>query len=408
MGTPRRFRWGFVVLGVVLIALIAWLALGNKPAKSKAPPPVGVTVAPVTIQDVATTMSELGAAQAWQGVLINPQVNGRLTYVASEGDDVRKGAPLVEIDCGPYKAALTQAQGTLRRDQAILAGAQRDLARFQQLVAQNSIARQTAEDQEATVKQDQGTVVSDQGALQAALVNVNYCRIPSPVDGRVGVRLVDPGNIVTTGLTTGIISVNQVEPIAVLFTVPQGDFQRLSAVSGGFARPLAVEALSQETGADLGAGELVVADNHVDQATGTVQMKARFPNPGRQLWPGQFVNVQLTLQTLRNAITVPAAAVNQGPKGAFVYVVGPGDKAVNQAVNVVTTEGAVAVIQGGLKAGQLVVTDGQMSLRPGAPVTFGQGRRGGPAGGAPPGTGGKPQAGKPQGGGDQGGKAAAG
>ncbi len=408
MGTPRRFRWGFVVLGVLLIALLAWLALGNKPAKSKGPPPVGVTVAPVTIQDVATTMSELGAAQAWQGVLINPQVNGRLTYVANEGDDVRKGAPLVEIDCGPYRAALTQAQGALRRDQAILAGAQRDLARFQQLVTQNSIARQTAEDEEATVKQDQGTVLADQGAVQAAQVNVNYCKIPSPVDGRVGVRLVDPGNIVTTGLTTGIVSVNQIEPIAVLFTIPQGDFQRLSEVSGGFARPLAVEALSQETGADLGAGELIIADNHVDQTTGTVQMKARFPNASRQLWPGQFVNISLTLETLHNAITVPAAAVNQGPKGAFVYVVGPGAKAVNQAVNVVTTEGAIAVIQGGLKAGQLVVTDGQMSLRPGSTVNFGQGRRGGATGGAP-GAGGKPQGGKHQGGGGgQGGKAAAG
>src|ERR1700722_10982297 len=385
MGTPRRFRWGFVVLGVVLIALIAWLALGNKPAKSKGPPPVGVTVAPVTIQDVPTTMSELGAAQAWQGVLINPQVNGRLTYVANEGDDVRKGAPLVEIDCGPYKAALTQAQGALRRDQAILAGAQRDLARFQQLVSQNSIARQTAEDEEATVKQDQGTVVSDQGALQAAQVNVNYCKIPSPVDGRVGVRLVDPGNIVTTGLTTGIISVNQVEPIAVLFTVPQGDFQRLSAVSGGFARPLTVEALSQESGADLGSGELVIADNHVDQTTGTVQMKARFANAARTLWPGQFVNINLTLQTLHNAITVPAAAVNQGPNGAFVYLVGPGDKAVNRAVNVVATEGAIAVIQGGLTAGQLVVTDGQMSLKPGSPVAYGQhGRSAAGAGGKPP------------------------
>jgi multidrug efflux system membrane fusion protein len=395
MGTPRRFRWGFVVLGVVLIALIAWLALGNKPAKSKGPPPVGVTVAPVTIQDVPTTMSELGAAQAWQGVLINPQVNGRLTYVANEGDDVRKGAPLVEIDCGPYRAALTQAQGALRRDQAILAGAQRDLARFQQLVTQNSIARQTAEDQEATVKQDQGTVVADQGALQAAQVNVNYCKIPSPVDGRVGVRLVDPGNIVTTGLTTGIISVNQVEPIAVLFTVPQGDFQRLSAVSGGFSRPLTVEALSQESGADLGSGELIIADNHVDQTTGTVQMKARFANAARTLWPGQFVNITLTLQTLHNAITVPSSAVNQGPNGAFVYLVGPGNKAVNRAVNVVATEGAIAVIQGGLTAGQLVVTDGQMSLKPGSPVAYGQhGRGAAGAGGKPPGGGGGAPRGK--------------
>jgi len=379
MGTPRRFRWGFVVLAILLVALIAWLAMGQKPAKPKGtPPPVGVTVAPVTLQDIPTTMSELGAAQAWQGVLINPQINGRLTYVAREGDDVHPGTLLVQIDCGPYQAALTQAQGALKRDQAILAGARRDLARFQQLLTQNSIARQTAEDQEATVKQNEGTVLADQGAVAAAQVNVNYCRITSPVAGRVGVRLVDPGNIVTTGLSTGIVSVNQVEPIAVLFTVPQGDFQRLAAVSGNFTRPLAVEALSQETGADLGAGELIIADNHVDQTTGTVQMKARFANTGRTLWPGQFVNIRLTLETLRNAITVPAAAVNQGPKGAFVYLVGPGDKAVNQAVNVVATEGSIAVIQGGLTPGQLVVTDGQMSLKPGSTVRIGQG--GGQAG----------------------------
>ena len=387
MGTPRRFRWGFVALGVVLIALLAWLALGNKPAKSKGVPPVAVTVAPVTVQDIDTSISALGAAQAWQGVLINPQVNGRLTYVAREGDDVAKGALLVEIDCGPYKAALTQTQGTLRRDQAILAGAQRDLARFQQLIAQNSIARQTAEDQEATVKQDQGTVVADQGAVQAAQVNVNYCRITSPVAGRVGVRLVDPGNIVTTGLATGIVSVNQIQPIAVLFTIPQGDFQRLSTLSGGFSRPLAAEALSQETGADLGSGELIVADNHVDQTTGTVQLKARFANDARLLWPGQFVNVKLTLQTLRGAITVPSAAVNQGQNGAYVYVVGPGDKAVNLPVNVQATEGSTSVIQSGLKAGQLVVTDGQMGLKPGSVVTFG--KRGG--------TGGGPQAGQGRG-----------
>ena len=388
MGTPRRFRWGFVVLGILLIALIAWLAQCYKPTKPKGPPlPVAVTVAPVTVQDIDTSISELGAAQAWQGVLINPQINGRLTYVAREGDDVRQGELLVEIDCGPYKAALTQAQGVLRRDQAILAGAQSDLARFQQLVAQNSIARQTAEDEEATVKQDQGTVLADQGAVAAAQVNVGYCRIASPVSGRVGVRLVDPGNVVSTGLSTGIVSVNQVEPIAVLFTVPQGDFQRLSAVSGGFSRPLVAQALSQETGADLGSGELLVADNHVDQATGTVQLKARFPNLGRQLWPGQFVNVKLTLETLRNAITVPSAAVNQGPNGAYVYLVGPGDKAINQPVNVVATEGPTTVVQGGLKAGQLVVTDGQMSLKRGSQVAYGQHGKPGAGGGGKGGAG---------------------
>jgi multidrug efflux system membrane fusion protein len=265
-----------------------------------------------------------------------------------------------------------QAGGALRRDQAVLQGARTDLARYQTLVAQNSIAKQTAEDEAATVRQDEGTVQNDAGAVAAAKVNVGWCRIKAPVSGRIGVRLVDPGNIVTTSLTTGIISVNQIQPIAVTFTVPQGDFQRLASVSGGFTRPLTTEAISQETGATLGTGELIVADNHVDPSTGTVELKARFANDGRQLWPGQFVNVRLTLQTLSHAITVPSSAVNQGPKGAFVYVVGADSKAMVQPVVVATTEGDVAVIQSGVKPGQTVVTDGQMSLRPGAMVSTGR------------------------------------
>jgi multidrug efflux system membrane fusion protein len=372
MQPPRRFRWGFLALGVLLVALILWLTFGHQKPKPKGPPPVPVTVAKVTLQDVPTTVTALGAAQAWQGVLINPQVSGRLTYVATEGEDVKKGQLLVEIDCAPYQAALQQAQGALRRDQAVLEGAKRDLVRFQTLVSQNSIARQTAEDQAATVKQDEGTVANDQGAVSAAQVNVKWCRIPSPVAGRVGVRLVDPGNIVTTGLTTGIISVNQIEPMAVTFTIDQGDFQRLVSVSNGFRTPLAVEALSQETGADLGAGELSIADNHVDQSTGTVEMKARFPNQSKQLWPGQFVNVTLTLQTLHQATSVPSQAVNQGQKGAYVYKVGPDNKALVQPVNVIATEGAISVVQGGLKAGDLVVTDGQLTLREGVVVNYGQ------------------------------------
>ena len=368
MTAPRRFRWGFVLLGLVLIALVAWLVLGHRPAKPRAPPPVPVSVAKVTLQSVPVSISALGAAQAWQGVLINPQISGRVTYVAKEGDDVRAGAVLVQIDCSPYRAALTQAQGALARDESMLAGAQLNLTRYQALAAENSIARQTMDDQAATVKQDQGVVLADRGAVAAAETNVRYCRIASPIDGRVGVRLVDPGNVVTSALTTGIVSVNQIQPIAVTFTVPQGDFQRLSDASNGFRTPLATQAFSQETGAPLGAGELVVADNHVDQATGTVQMKARFPNATRRLWPGQFVNVSLTLQTLSKATTVPAQAVNQGPNGAFVYLVGADDKVVDQPVDVLTTQGPVAVIRAGVAPGQTVVTDGQMSLRPGAPV----------------------------------------
>jgi membrane fusion protein, multidrug efflux system len=369
MKPPRRFRWGFIPLGVLLIGLIIWAVVaGHKPAKPTKTPRTPVSVAKVTSQDIPVHVVSIGSALAWQGVLINPQVNGRLTYVAQEGVDVRAGDLLAQIDPRPYQAALAQAQGALRRDAAVLLEARTDLARYQTLAAQDSISRQQYEDQVAVVKQDEGVVESDKGTVAAAQVNVNFCRITSPVAGRVGVRLIDPGNIVSTGTTTGIVSVNQITPIAVTFTVPQGDFQRLSSASSAFSRPLAVDALSQETGTLLGSGELIIADNHVDQTTGTVEMKARFPNPSKQLWPGQFVNIRLTLQTLSNATVIPAAAVNQGPKGAFAYVVGADKKVTAQPITVALSQENVAVVQSGLSPGQVVVTDGQMSLKPGALV----------------------------------------
>jgi multidrug efflux system membrane fusion protein len=384
MAAPRRFRWGFVALGVVLVALIAWLILGQKkPAKPAKAPGVAVSVAKVTAQDVPVVVTAIGAAQAWQGVVINAQVNGKLLYVAKEGVDVKAGDLLAEIDSAAYRAVLLQAQGTLKRDEALLAAARVDLTRYQTLNAQDSIARQQVDTQAALVKQDEGTVLTDQGAVAAAQVNVNYCRITSPISGRVGVRLVDPGNIVapsasaTTGAVapssssaSGIVSVNQITPIAVTFTVPQGDFQRLSDVSNGFSKPLGTEALSQDTGESLGMGELSIADNHVDSSTGTVALKARFENGSRHLWPGQFVNIRLTLQTLSQATTVPVAAVNQGPKGAYVYVVGADGKAALRPITVLTTQDSNAVIKSGLKPGETVVIDGQMSLKAGSKVAI--------------------------------------
>jgi multidrug efflux system membrane fusion protein len=371
MTRPRRLRWGFALLGALLVGLIIWLVLAQqKPAKAAKPPTVSVTVAKVQRQDMPLVVTALGAAQAWQGVIINPQVNGRLTYVATEGTDVAMGQLLAQIDASPYLAALTQAQGALKRDQALLQEAKLDLARYQTLNAQDSIARQQVDTQAALVKQDEGVVQTDQGAVAAAQVNVNFCRIVSPVSGRVGVRLIDPGNIVSTGTTTGIVTVNEISPIAVTFTVPQGDFQRLSDVSNAFTKPLPVVALSQDTGTPLGEGLLGVADNHVDQSTATVELKARFPNAGKHLWPGQFVNVRLTLQTLHDVVTAPAAAINQGPKGAYAYVVGPGDVAVMRPVRVPTIQDGVAVITSGLAPGQTVVTDGQMTLRAGSKVAI--------------------------------------
>ena len=347
MAPPRRrFRWGFVLAGVILIGLVIWafIALHKKPPPPK-PPAVPVSVAKVVAQDIPLSISAIGAVQAWQSVLINPQVNGKLLFVAPEGADVAAGAVLARIDAAPYQAALVQAQGALNRDRALLAAARVDLARYQTLAAQDSISRQQRDTQAALVKQDEGTVMVDQGAVAAARVNVNYCRITSPVAGRVGVRLIDPGNIVSTGTTTGIVSVNQIDPIAVTFTVPQGDFQRLSDVSNAFTKPLATEALSQDTGQPLGQGTLSIADNHVDQTTGTVELKARFANPRKLLWPGQFINVRLTLQSLPNAIVIPVTAVNQGPKGAYAYVVGADNKAVLRPITVQTTQDTLAVIK---------------------------------------------------------------
>jgi multidrug efflux system membrane fusion protein len=373
MAEPRRFRWGFVVLGVLLVALLAWVWFSSrKPAAAAKAPTIAVSVAKVTVQDVPVVVSSIGAAQAWQSDLINTQVNGLLTFVAAEGTDVPQGGLLAEIDVAPYQAALTQAKGTLKHDTALLEGARVDLARYETLVSQDSIARQQRDDEAALVKQDEGAVEADQGAVAAAQVNVDHCRITSPIAGRVGVRLIDAGNIVTTAITTGIVSVNQITPIAVTFSVPQGDFQRLSQASNGFTLPLATTALSQETGAVQGVGELSIADNHVDQSTGTVELKARFPNPSKLLWPGQFINVRMTLQTLAQATTIPATAVNQGPNGAFAYVVGPDGKAAMRPITVAMTQDSVAVIQSGLRGGETVVTDGQMTLRPGIAVSVRQ------------------------------------
>jgi multidrug efflux system membrane fusion protein len=384
---PRRFRWGFLVVGAILVGMIAWLVYGNKkPARPNAAPVVAVTTTKAALRDFPVVVTALGAAQAWQGVTIRAQVNGRLLNVpVAEGANVKKGQLLAEIDPASYKAALMQAQGAQRRDEAALEQARIDLQRYQTLLAQNSIAKAQVDTQAALVKQLEGTVMVDKGSVAAAQVNVNYTRIVSPVDGRVGVRLVDPGNIVSVNDTGGIIVVNEVSPIAVTFTVPQGDFQRLANLSGGFSRPLTTQAMSQETGALLGVGQLNIADNRVDPNTGTVQMKARFANADRKLWPGQFVNVRLTVQTLSNAVTVPATAVNQGPNGPFVFVVNhvspTEDRARMQPVKVVTTQDFTAVIQEGVKPGDTVVTDGQLSLRPGSKVRArGEGGAGGPGG----------------------------
>jgi multidrug efflux system membrane fusion protein len=407
MAARRRLPWIFVVLFVVAVTLVLWVIFHKKPAKPMAKPSVSVVVAKATAQDVPVSITALGAAQAWKSDTILAQVSGKLLSVPfTEGADVKVGTLLAQVDPAPYRAALMQAEGALKRDQALLSEARIDLARYQTLAAQDSVARQTLDTQAALVKQDEGTVLIDQGAVATARINLNYTRVTSPIAGRAGVRLVDPGNIVTgnaatastttssssgasglsstsssSGAGTGIVIINQIEPIAVTFTVPQGDFQRLSDLSDGFRKPLATVALSQETGASLGSGTLSIADNRVDPASGTVQLKARFANTGHQMWPGQFVNVQLTLQTLSQATTIPTGAVNQGPNGPFAFVVGADKKAVVRPITLGGTEGGVTIVKTGVKPGETVVIDGQMTLKAGSLVKV---RPAAPAGGGRP------------------------
>jgi multidrug efflux system membrane fusion protein len=413
----RRQRQ-FLAIGFIALAAggVGWVALHRAPAKAAAPKAVPVTAAQVVTSNLPLTLSVIGSAQAWTSDTIFAQASGRLLSVDfTEGADVKAGQLLAQVDPRPYQAALEQAEGTLKRDQGVLEGAKRDLARFKVLVAQNAIARQIYEDEIATVAQDEGAVQMDQGAVAAAKVNLDYCRITSPIDGRAGVRLVDPGNLVsaaggvastpstaaatsnaassgssmnstTSAMTangggvgsgsgasgTGIVVINQIQPIAVTFTVPEGDLQRVVAAADSLGHPLQVLAYSQETGQLLDSGELSALDNRVDPATGTVELKARFANAARHLWPGQFVNAKIVLNTVDNAILMPNAAVNRGPNGQYVFVIGPDHHVAIRPVSVVSVQNGSAIVRTGVRAGETVVTDGQMSLRAGSLVRVAQ------------------------------------
>jgi multidrug efflux system membrane fusion protein len=365
----KRLPVGLVGAGAGALVLFGWVLFREKPSSQPFLPPVTpITVAKVERRDVRLSINALAQAQGWQAVVVRAQVNGTLLRVpVREGSDVDKGELIAEIDPAPFHAVLMQARGALVRDQAQLELARLKLTRYRQLADQDSIANLDVESQAALVSQMEGAVMLDQGALAAAQVNLNYTRILAPVAGRVGVRLVDAGNVVSTTDTAGIVTINQITPIAVTFTVPQGEFLRLTQVSDGFRKPLVTEAFSQESGQLLDTGELVVVDNRVDPATATVQLKARFTNAQRHLWPGQLLNVRLTLQTVRNVLALPTVAVNQGPKGSFAYVI-EDDKAVLRPLEVELGQDEITVVRSGVEPGDAVVVEGQGSLRPGAKV----------------------------------------
>jgi multidrug efflux system membrane fusion protein len=351
-------------------------------AGSTAPQPVGA--ATIDTGNIRIVLNELGTVTSLDTVTVLTQISGQLTQVGyQEGQIVKKGDFLAQIDPRPYQAALEQAQGTLAHDQGLLDQAKADLKRFQTLGRQDSIAQQQLDDQKYLVAQYTGTVQTDQGTVDNAQLNLAYCRIVSPIDGQVGLRLVDQGNYITAGGTSGIVVITQMQPISVLFAVPEDNISDIiQQVRAGAT--LSVEAYDRANVKLLGSGTLGTVDNQIDTTTGTVKLRALFANPDERLYPNQFVNARLLVSTMANTIRVPVPAVQRGEPGTYVYVITANNTVSVRPIKVGPTDGGFMAVLSGLQAGEKVVTDGTDRLRDGAAVTVpppAQGQAAAPDGG---------------------------
>lgn len=344
--------------------------------------PVSVATAQARLRDVPVTIDAVGTVQALNTVTIRTQVDGRLLHLAfTEGQDVKKGDVLAEIDPSLYKALYDQAVAKKAQDEANLANARLDLARYEKLVAGKFLSAQQYATQKAQVTQLEAQIRADQAAAENAKTTLDYATIRSPIDGRVGIRLVDVGNILHPSDQTGIVVVTQLKPIYVVFTLPQ---QSLPAVQKAQASgPAQVRALGPDNASVLETGELSVIDNQIDQLTGTVKLKATFANSDLHLWPGQFVNVRLMLDTVRNAVTTPSTAVQRGPNGAFVYVLGEDGRAHMRTVTTGRQDENIVVVSSGLEPGTTVVTSGFARLFDGAKTHVTHSEEPAPSNGAP-------------------------
>ncbi len=330
--------------------------------------PTPVVAAPATLGAVDVVMNGLGTVTPLRTVTVRSRVDGELMRVLfDEGQIVKEEQLLAEIDPRPFRVQLAQAEGQLARDRALLENARLDLARYQALFAQDSIAKQQVDTQASLVRQYEGAIQVDRSQIDSAKLQLVYTRITAPVSGRVGLRLVDPGNVVRAGDASGLVVITQLKPVAVVFSVPQDSVPVvMKRMQSGEKIP--VEAWDREQRARLAEGILASADNQVDPATGTVKLKAQFANDDGALFPNQFVNVRMKLDTLNGVIVIPSAAVQRGAQGLFVYVVGPDNTVAQRPVKLGPTEGQRVAVTDGLAAGEMLVTDGLDRLRPGARV----------------------------------------
>ena len=365
----RRIAWIGLGAFVLLIAFAIYRGHADRQKKgSMNGGPMPVEVARSTARDVPVIIAALGTVTPLATVDVRPQVSGPLLRVTfHEGDLVHAGAQLAQIDPRPYQAALDQARGQLARDQAALSSAKIDLERYRRLLAQDSVSEQTYTDQRATVNQDKAQVEADQAALETARLNLSYCDIVAPITGRAGLRQVDPGNLVQANQTTPIVTVTQMQPMSVIFTVPENDLEEVfREMHAGEA--LTVQAYSRDMLHRIATGRLSSVDNQINTTTGTLQMRALFDNKTQALFPNEFVNVKLVLRTLKHQIVVPNEAVQNGPSSNFVYVVNANDTVTLRTVVTGPSDGHYISILKGLKLGETVVTDGADQLRNGAKI----------------------------------------
>jgi multidrug efflux system membrane fusion protein len=371
-------RWIRVItiaaIGLVAVGGIVTWRLYSKPARAESrvqtQRETPVTAGTAETRNVPVYVEGLGTVQAFNMVSVKTRVDGQITDVLfKEGQDVKVGDPLFQIDPRPFEAALQQAQANKEKDEAQLQSAQLDLERYAKLLPQGFQTRQSYDQQKGTVAQLQAAIKADQAQIENAQLNLDYAIIRSPIEGRTGQRRVDLGNFVQTAQNVNLVTITQIKPIFVSFTVPA---DRLDDIRKSQARaPLKVIAYAMDDKTELAEGELTLIDNQVDVATGTIHLKAQFDNAEEPLWPGEFVNARIVLSTRQDVVTVPAEAIMQGPEGPYVYVLSANGTAQRRRVDVAATQEGLAVISKGLAAGERVVVEGQYRLTDGAKVKIG-------------------------------------
>jgi multidrug efflux system membrane fusion protein len=369
-------RWWFWAGALLVVFVLYRLAtgLGRSGQSSDAAAAIHNQSVPVAAAaakrgDLNLYLTEIGTVTPFKTVTVHTRVDGELVRVLfKEGQMVKEGDLLAEIDPRPFQVQLTEAEGQMARDRASLVNARSQLDRYKQLYAQNIVAKQDLDNQLAQAGQYEGAVKNDQGLIDSAKLNLTYAQITSPISGRVGLRLVDPGNIVHAADTQGLLVITQLQPIAVIFSIPEDDLPRVETAIKASPQ-LSVEAYDRSLKTMLATGTLLTLDNEIDQSTGTVKLKASFPNEDNALFPNQFVNAKLLVETKHDAVLIPSAAVQRSSQGSFVYVVKPDQTADMRMIKVSAAQSGIAAIESGLNPGELVVVDGTDKLRQGSRVS---------------------------------------